>query len=82
MQLSFLIKTLGIDNFTLIPILVGSLDEKAEKIYSDVLQQYFERDDTLFIISTDFCHWGKKYKYTYNGQDETGEIYEIIEKLD
>ncbi len=29
-----------------------------------VFAPYFERDDTLFSISTDFHHWGDKFNYT------------------
>jgi predicted class III extradiol MEMO1 family dioxygenase len=30
----------------------------SEEYYGKLLTKYFDRDDTLFIISTDFCHWG------------------------
>ncbi|CAD8209619.1 unnamed protein product [Paramecium pentaurelia] len=81
MQLPFLAHILGTDNFTIIPIMVGSIDAKSEEYYGKLLSEYFDMDDTLFIISTDFCHWGTKFAYTYfNNAD--GEIFESIEKLD
>lgn len=81
MQLPFLVHILGSENFTIIPIMVGSIDAKAEEYYGKIFAQYFDRDDCLFIISTDFCHWGSKFAFTtYNSND--GEIFESIEKLD
>ena len=68
------------ENFTLIPIMVGSIDAKTEEYYGKILSKYFDDDNCLFVISTDFCHWGNKFAYTY--QPGEGEIFESIEKLD
>jgi len=37
MQLPFLVKVLSVENFTLIPILVGSLDHFLETLYAHIL---------------------------------------------
>ena len=42
----------------IVPIIVGHLDMKMAEQYGKLLAPYFDRDDTLFIISSDFCHWG------------------------
>ena len=34
-----------------------------------------------FVISSDFCHWGQRFRYTQYDQ-EAGEIYQWIEALD
>ena len=34
-----------------------------------------------FVISSDFCHWGQRFRYTQYDQ-EAGEIYQSIEALD
>lgn len=35
----------------------------------------------MFVISSDFCHWGKRFSYTpYN--PEHGPIYKSIEHMD
>jgi AmmeMemoRadiSam system protein B len=60
MQLPFLAHILGVNNFTLVPIMVGSLDAKAEEHYGKLLAKYFDMDDVIFVASTDFCHWGQK----------------------
>lgn len=48
---------------------------------ASVLVKYFEDPNTVFVASTDFCHWGKRFSYTpYKKED--GQIYQSIEKLD
>ena len=34
-----------------------------------------------FVISSDFCHWGQRFRYTQYDQ-EAGDIYQWIEALD
>ena len=34
-----------------------------------------------FVISSDFCHWGQRFRYTQYDQ-ESGDIYQYIEALD
>ena len=45
--------------------MVGSIDAKTEEYYGKILSKYFDDDNCLFVISTDFCHWGNKFAYTY-----------------
>jgi AmmeMemoRadiSam system protein B len=40
-----------------VPIMVGAIDQEQEEAYGKILAPYLERDDTLFVISSDFCHW-------------------------
>ncbi|SCZ95267.1 BZ3500_MvSof-1268-A1-R1_Chr11-2g03394 [Microbotryum saponariae] len=55
----------GRSDITLIPILVGSLSFTSEKTYGTLLEPYLRSADTLFVISSDFCHWGTRFGYTY-----------------
>mmetsp|Transcript_11651 Transcript_11651/g.29668 ORF Transcript_11651/g.29668 Transcript_11651/m.29668 type:complete len:300 (+) Transcript_11651:88-987(+) len=67
--------------FTLVPILVGSVDASSEKVYGELLSRYLDCPSTLFIISSDFCHWGKRFRFThYDAAD--GPIHKSIENLD
>ena len=44
---------------------------------------YFEDERTLFVVSSDFCHWGKRFRFTHKFDEFTDEdIYKSIEKLD
>ena len=48
----------------LVPIYVGSLLQNEERLYGRILSKYFDDPSSLFIISSDLCHWGHKYRYT------------------
>lgn len=80
--------------YKLVPLMVGSLDVPSQDYYAKVLVKYFDDPNTIFIISSDFCHWGKRFfffwncsncltrfSYTYYQKDD-GKIYQSIEKLD
>ncbi|KAI8090231.1 MEMO1 protein [Gilbertella persicaria] len=54
-----------IEDIKIVPILVGATSEKQEKLYGDLLAKYLESPENLFIISSDFCHWGSRFDYTY-----------------
>ncbi|KAF9167147.1 hypothetical protein DFQ26_005620 [Actinomortierella ambigua] len=60
-------KTLRIDppQVLLVPILVGALTTAKEAHYGQLLAPYLNDPDNLFVISTDFCHWGTRFDYTY-----------------
>ena len=50
----------------LIPILVGETDGELHQTYGEILAKYMEEKDTVFVVSSDFCHWGKRsFDYTY-----------------
>ena len=40
--------------------MVGSLDPITQDYYSNILVKYFDDPNTIFVISSDFCHWGKR----------------------
>lgn len=43
---------------------------------------FFSADpQNLFVISSDFCHWGQRFRYTYF-DESCGSIHKSIEKLD
>jgi AmmeMemoRadiSam system protein B len=50
---------------SLVPILVGSLSTSSERGYGALLAPYLADPSTLFIISSDFCHWGSRFRYTH-----------------
>jgi len=69
-----------LDQVTFVPVLVGSLDIETEKKYSKIFAEYLKRDDTLFVISSDFCHWGRRFDYVR--ADPSMAIWESIEAMD
>ena len=70
----------GID-IQLVPIMVGSLDSKQEIYFGKQLAPFADDSQTLFVISSDFCHWGVRFGYMPYNKTE-GEIWESIKKLD
>lgn len=66
--------------FTIVPIMVGSLSIESEAMYGEILAPYLADPENLFVISSDFCHWGQRFRYTY--VMGSGPIHKSIEKLD
>lgn len=50
---------------TLIPILVGNTNINKEREYGSILGPYLMDPSSVFIVSSDFCHWGLRFNYTY-----------------
>jgi AmmeMemoRadiSam system protein B len=48
----------------LIPILVGSLNEEREAAVGAILKPVLTANRTLFVISSDFTHWGEIFHFT------------------
>ena len=49
----------------LIPILVGSTNPSVEKEYGAILAPYLADPESVFVVSSDFCHWGSRFSYTF-----------------
>ncbi|WWD04109.1 AmmeMemoRadiSam system protein B [Kwoniella europaea PYCC6329] len=51
-------------DLSLVPILVGHPKSETLDELSKVLAKYWKDEDTFFIISSDFCHWGSRFSCT------------------
>jgi MEMO1 family protein len=49
----------------LVPIMVGSTTAATERAFGSLLAPYLADPSNAFIISSDFCHWGQRFHYTY-----------------
>lgn len=49
----------------LVPMMIGITDEAAERALGEVLAPYVADETNAFIISSDFCHWGTRFSYTF-----------------
>lgn len=49
---------------TLVPIMVGDNKGPEEKEFGAFLAPYLQDPDNVFVISSDFCHWGDRFDYT------------------
>ncbi|KAI9482589.1 MEMO1 protein [Zychaea mexicana] len=54
-----------LDRIKVVPIMVGAIDDSKEKLFGELLSGYLADPKTLFIVSSDFCHWGLRFSYTY-----------------
>jgi AmmeMemoRadiSam system protein B len=48
-----------------VPILVGNTSPRAEADYGQLLAPYFTAPGAVVVASSDFCHWGTRFRYTY-----------------
>ncbi|KAJ1527648.1 hypothetical protein ONE63_007610 [Megalurothrips usitatus] len=69
------------DSFTIVPIMIGSLTVEREAAYGQILAPYLADPNNLFVVSSDFCHWGQRFRYTHYDR-QWGQIYQSIETLD
>lgn len=44
----------------------------SEARYGQLLAPYLADPSNLFIISSDFCHWGSRFKFTFTNSEQVG----------
>ena len=81
MQLPYIAKVMAGATFTIVPVMVGSLSPSSEAKYGKIFAKYLLDPSVCFVISSDFCHWGDRFHYTYHDKN-AGEIYQSIRALD
>ena len=62
------------DRPPLTPIMVGATSKATERQFGQLLAPYLSDPTTIFIISSDFCHWGTRFDYTYYLPRTTADI--------
>lgn len=67
--------------FKVVPIMIGQLSFDACTATAEALSEFVTDPKTLLVISSDFCHWGGRFGYTYLPSID-GQVYEKISKLD
>ncbi|MCO5553931.1 hypothetical protein L7F22_007457 [Adiantum nelumboides] len=65
MHLPYLAKIFHGHPVKVVPILVGALSSDSEAIYGRLLSKYLSDPANFFSVSSDFCHWGLRFNYTY-----------------
>ncbi|ESK87906.1 hypothetical protein Moror_15273 [Moniliophthora roreri MCA 2997] len=65
MHLPYIRKVFTSEDIKIVPIVVGAINTQKEKEYGKVLAPYLTREDTFFVVSSDFCHWGTRFSYTF-----------------
>uniref|UniRef100_A0A453T941 AmmeMemoRadiSam system protein B n=1 Tax=Aegilops tauschii subsp. strangulata TaxID=200361 RepID=A0A453T941_AEGTS len=57
------------------------LEAQNEAMYGQLLAKYVDDPKNFFSVSSDFCHWGSRFSYTYYDKKH-GAIHKSIEALD
>ena len=65
----------------LVPLMVGQVPMDRLQAYAKALLPLFLDQRTLFVVSSDFCHWGERFDYQYLNPEEK-VIFKSIEMLD
>ena len=66
----------------LVPLVVGSLDERREAEFGALIAERALADPhALVVVSSDFCHWGSRFAYQYVC-DASLPIHEAISRTD
>eukprot|EP01135_Chromosphaera_perkinsii_P010431 Nk52_evm1s2127 gene=Nk52_evmTU1s2127 len=82
MQLPFIYKVMEENpSYTIVPVLVGSIGKAKEQLYGKIFAKYLSDPANLFVISSDFCHWGKRFRFTAYDKSK-GDIFQSIEHMD
>ena len=81
MHLPYIVHMMGGREVTLVPIVVGALSPASEARYGQLLAPYLADPSNLIVVSSDFCHWGDRFNFTFH-EPQHGEIHESVEALD
>ena len=46
-------------------------------MYGQLLAKYADDPRTLFIVSSDFCHWGTRFHYTFTDKSKVPPVLDI-----
>ncbi|KAI5803862.1 MEMO1 family [Geopyxis carbonaria] len=88
MQLPYIYKILEkagkLNEVKVVPIMVGAISSRKEKAYGEVLAEHLKNPENVFVISSDFCHWGTRFSYThyYSSLPSNDEPYPPSVSLD
>lgn len=81
MQLPFIAHIMQGHKFEgIVPVLVGHIDGDYDT-YGRVFASYLADPDNFFVISSDFCHWGKRFQYQWD-DGQHPRICDAIKWLD
>jgi AmmeMemoRadiSam system protein B len=73
------------DQIKVLPIMCGNISTAQEEEFGKLLAPIVARPEVLCVISTDFCHWGKRFQYQPTPAPSTTDskqIHEHIRELD
>ncbi|CAM9512865.1 unnamed protein product, partial [Ascophyllum nodosum] len=81
MHLPFVKKVMQGRSCNVVAIMVGALSQRREEQYGRLLVPFLDDPQNFFIVSSDFCHWGLRFRYQPRDPSH-GAIHEHIRWLD
>ena len=69
------------NSLKMVPLMVGKVPADKYRAYAGLLLPLFMDERTFFVVSSDFCHWGSRFRFTHRFEDEP-VIHRSIERLD
>ncbi|KAK8832966.1 hypothetical protein WA577_003944, partial [Blastocystis sp. JDR] len=79
-ELPFVYELFG-DKVKVVMMMVGCVNTKQKEIYAESLVPYMKDPKTVFVISSDFCHWGDNFEFMPYDKSK-GAIWESIKAMD
>lgn len=62
----------------LVPIVIGDISDDFESIMAGFLNKYIGNKEYAFVISSDFCHWGFRFRYVkYTGLPDISTLIDL-----
>ncbi|KAH3948901.1 hypothetical protein HBI56_002020 [Parastagonospora nodorum] len=84
MHLPYIYKMLSLHNnpssVPLVPIMIGNTSPSTESKYGSLLAPYLSDPTNIFVISSDFCHWGSRFRYTYYESPDGASATQLTRK--
>ncbi|KAL5114966.1 hypothetical protein ACEQ8H_007139 [Pleosporales sp. CAS-2024a] len=79
MHLPYIYKMLSLtpSSVALVPIMIGNTSASAESKIGGYLAPYLVDAANVFVISSDFCHWGSRFRYTYYQRSDGCEARQV-----
>lgn len=70
-------------NISVLPVMCGSLSTKQETQYGERLAEIIARPSVLTVVSSDFCHWGARFRFSPTpAAEQSVPIHTFIEQMD
>ncbi|VBB30677.1 unnamed protein product [Acanthocheilonema viteae] len=85
MQLPYIAKIMekqSRNSYSIVPVLVGSLSPSKQASYGKIFSKYLSDPKIVFVISSDFCHWGSRFHFMPHDSNTNVPIYEQIAAMD
>jgi MEMO1 family protein len=81
MQLPYLRKVTEGRDVKVVPVVIGDLGKDRGEALGRIFAKWLGKEGVFFILSSDFCHWGKRFAYT-RGAEKAPNIGDFVHALD